>query len=295
MKLVLFINLLIATWMYNDAKNRLQYLDKKTKFYTKPWEAFVGGLFLGVIGLIIWFFIRPKKSEIREQATKNMTINIKKKEGLSLVNKILIAFSILFLILFIGGFIVGFLSTWATTYVVKSELSSTTTTIILSNTEIVKNIVKEYHKTHTYSKEDFFVCGDMAIDVWNLIKTKGINAKIIIGNIDNPDTNFTEYNHAWVLAEVEPFTWLALETTGGYIVYNETNPNYYKGYFFDNPSEFKKYLDLKKNTMHKLTELMNLKMNIIYVLMNMKNYGWHIMRIMQENKCQMRDWKHVTK
>jgi len=47
--------------------------------------------------------------------------------------------------------------------------------------------------------------------------------------------------------------------------------------------------------MHKLTELMNLKMNIIYVLMNMKNYGWHIMRIMQENKCQMRDWKHVTK
>ena len=28
-------------------------------------------------------------------------------------------------------------------------------------------------------------------------------------------------NHARVIAETEPFTWLALETTGGYLVWGE--------------------------------------------------------------------------
>jgi hypothetical protein len=115
----------------------------------------------------------------------------------------------------------------------------------LGKIQIVEGIVQEYHRTHTYSGEDFFVCSDMAIDVWNIVKSKGINAQIVVGNLNNPDVNFTEYNHAWVLAEVEPLTWLALETTGGYVVYKDNNPLYYKGIFFDNPREFKSYVDLK--------------------------------------------------
>lgn len=75
------------------------------------------------------------------------------------------------------------------------------------NVEILTDIIKEYYKTHTYSKFDLFVCGDMAIDVWNMVETRGINAKIVVGNVDDPNADWTEYNHAWVLAEVSPGTW----------------------------------------------------------------------------------------
>jgi hypothetical protein len=111
------------------------------------------------------------------------------------------------------------------------------------NIQIVTEIVEEYYKTHTYSEYDLFVCADMAIEVWNMVETQGINAEIAVGNVDNPNADWKEYNHAWVLAEVSPDTWLALEATGGYVTYDK---KYYSGYFFTNPKEFKRYLELMK-------------------------------------------------
>jgi hypothetical protein len=139
-------------------------------------------------------------------------------------------------------------STPSSTPTLVPALRSTPTPLVTEekNIEIVTGIVENYYKTHTYSEYDLFVCADMAIDVWNMVETQEINAKITVGNIDNPNANWTEYNHAWVLAGVSPDRWLALEPTGGYIVYAEDNENYYRGYFFENPKEFKKYLELMK-------------------------------------------------
>jgi len=135
-----------------------------------------------------------------------------------------------------------------------------TSSYTLSNVDIVQNIVEEHYSTHTYSLVDFYVCTDSSIDVWNQVKTKGINAKICVGNIDedisNYETNFEYFNHinhAWVLAETKPFTWVALETTGGYLVWGNNksggigieNELYYEGFCFDNPKEFKKFVDLR--------------------------------------------------
>jgi hypothetical protein len=128
----------------------------------------------------------------------------------------------------------------------RPTLQPTPTPIVTEeekNVETVTDIVEEYYKTHTYSEYDLFVCADMAIDVWNMVKTQGINTEIAVGNMDDPNADWTEYNHAWVLAEVSSDTWLALETTGGYVTYDE---NYYSGYFFDSPREFKEYLELMK-------------------------------------------------
>jgi len=113
------------------------------------------------------------------------------------------------------------------------------------NIEIVKNIVEEYHKTHTYSKTDLFVCVDMAIDVWNMVKTKGINAILMVGNVKKDITNIREANHAWVVAEVSPDTWIVLETTGGFLVCTDSsicpvnNPRYFSGSYYNNPRELK--------------------------------------------------------
>jgi len=113
-------------------------------------------------------------------------------------------------------------------------------------TQVLEDIIQVYQVTHTYSKKDFFVCADMALDVWNIVETKGINARIGVGSIQNPHANWRDFNHAWVVAEVSPNRWLALEPTMGTIVHSYTNRNYYRGFFFDTPREFKEYVDLKK-------------------------------------------------
>jgi len=112
--------------------------------------------------------------------------------------------------------------------------------------ETAENIVKRYHETHIYSKPDFFVCSDMAIDVWNMLKAQEIDALIQIGNVKTPAKDVTDVDHAWVLAEVTLGHYLALETTGGYVVYKDDNELYYKGWAFDNPKEYKRFVELKQ-------------------------------------------------
>jgi transglutaminase-like putative cysteine protease len=63
------------------------------------------------------------------------------------------------------------------------------------------------------------------------------------GNINKPDAEGNEFNHAWVVAEAAPRKWIALETTGGYLVSGKKNKNYYRGYFFASPRELKEYLE----------------------------------------------------
>ncbi len=114
------------------------------------------------------------------------------------------------------------------------------------NVKIVSKIVSQYHRTHTYVGRDIFVCGDMASDVWNMVRTKGINAKIRIGDVENDISSVLQSDHAWVVAEVSPGKWLALETTGGYVVYGNQNKRYYQGHAFSNPKQLKQYSELLK-------------------------------------------------
>jgi hypothetical protein len=107
--------------------------------------------------------------------------------------------------------------------------------------QVLRTVLQLYHATHTYSETDFFVCADMAVDVWNMVKTKGINARIAAGNIDKPHADWKEFNHAWVVAEAAPRKWIALETTGGTLVTRDKNKNYYRGFFFTSPRGLKDY------------------------------------------------------
>jgi len=105
--------------------------------------------------------------------------------------------------------------------------------------ETAENIVRNYHETHVYSMTDLFVCSDMASEVWNMLKAQDIDAIIVVGNKDAVITDILQSNHAWVLAEVAPGEYLALETTAGYAVPKGQNPRYYYGWYFDSPSELK--------------------------------------------------------
>jgi len=53
--------------------------------------------------------------------------------------------------------------------------------------------------------------------------------------------------HAWVLAEVSPGNWLAIEYTGGYVVNSERDRKYYSGLTFTNPKNYRSFLELYSN------------------------------------------------
>jgi hypothetical protein len=116
-----------------------------------------------------------------------------------------------------------------------------------TNIRILRQIVEDYHKIHTYTLEDYFVCADMAQDVWNIVDTQGMRALLVAGNIQKPDAGWKDYNHVWVIVEAAPRQWVALETTGGFLVHKKDNPNYYQGIFFENPKDLKTNMDLRRD------------------------------------------------
>ena len=119
------------------------------------------------------------------------------------------------------------------------------------NFTVLSQIVSNYYNSHTYigkqtgADDNIYVCGDMACDVWDMVQNVGINAKISIGNVDADIKSLLDANHAWVLAEVIPGKWLALETTAGYVIRRTQNIRYYKHiHCFRNPKEFREYVEV---------------------------------------------------
>ncbi len=107
--------------------------------------------------------------------------------------------------------------------------------------EIAAKVVRNYHDTHVYSKTDMFVCGDMSSEVWNMLKAQGIGSVIVVGNKDTAVNDILLSNHAWVLAEVGPGEYLALETTSGRVMPrgDPANALYYQGWTFASPAMLK--------------------------------------------------------
>jgi hypothetical protein len=110
--------------------------------------------------------------------------------------------------------------------------------------ETAENVVRYYHETHVYDATDMFVCADMAAEVWNMLKAHGISALITVGDLDRQITDIAKCDHSWVLAEIGPGEYLALETTGGVVKPRGTNPEYYRGWTFDTPADEKDWQSL---------------------------------------------------
>ena len=199
--------------------------------------------------------IEEIKKDVKIDNTKPDNKNIKPTYNVKKLSAFVLIIAGIVIIFFIGmAFIAGMVgesqsssqySTQPQTKIVPNYFVPTPTESQTDrNIRIANEIVANYHKSHTYSLIDFYVCGDMASDVWDMLKTQGINAKINVGNVEKDVTSFSDANHAWVLAEVGPNQYLALEATGGYSVKKTDNPRYYSGWSFYNPKQLKNYEDL---------------------------------------------------
>lgn len=142
---------------------------------------------------------------------------------------------------------------WGDPNVRKQEIALAQWSLVTDSDNYTKlnAILTDYNAKHTYSKSDFFVCADMATDVWNMVKTVGINAKLVAGSANTdlsqypPIKYLARMDHVWVMAEVKPSLWVPLETTGGFIVTPKAAnyPLYRKGMRFENAGEFKDFIE----------------------------------------------------
>jgi len=110
--------------------------------------------------------------------------------------------------------------------------------------ETAERIAKFYQEAHYYW-ENVYDCSEMSADVWNMLQAQGIGARLVVGNPDVPAyDDITLSNHSWVMAEVAPGEYLAIEAVGGYSVSRQTNGGYYRGWTFNNPAEINLYYEL---------------------------------------------------
>jgi hypothetical protein len=138
----------------------------------------------------------------------------------------------------------------------KKSLDDTERVRTNSKIYIITQILENYHKSHVYLTNNInadnrvYVCGDMACDIWDQLQVVGINAIIEIGDVNEDIQNYRLATHVWVLAEIEPNSWLALETTGGCVVYRDQNERYYRGWGFKTPKQFRDYDSLVRLNHH---------------------------------------------
>src|ERR1043166_977572 len=119
----------------------------------------------------------------------------------------------------------------------------------LQGSEATRNLAQiaaDYHRRHTYLSDDIFVCADMACDFWDEVRTLGIPAKIMIGNIERDISAVRDCNHAWVMAEPSRGIWIAVDPTSGNIVLPSQNSRYYCGYRLAGPKQLKEYQSLSR-------------------------------------------------
>ncbi|MFC2039174.1 hypothetical protein ACFLST_00050 [Chloroflexota bacterium] len=105
----------------------------------------------------------------------------------------------------------------------------------------VEEITRDYYATHQYIK-GVYDCDDMAKDIWNILYARGIEAKLVMGNLDMDNERLRDSNHMWLLVwSEEGGGWFAVEATNGQVYCNiQESPygdQYWHGFSYDDPLE----------------------------------------------------------
>lgn len=114
----------------------------------------------------------------------------------------------------------------------------------------IERIGRLYNSEHVYLPGQFD-CNDMAIDIWNMLRARGIVSVIVVGNKEKPNASFEEAVHAWLYVFNGNGEVIYLEPTTGEVIYGKLadgSPNpkaapYWSGFIYRNPSDLRK--DLK--------------------------------------------------
>jgi len=98
-----------------------------------------------------------------------------------------------------------------------------------------------YIQTHNYifGEND---CNDMAVELWQILKDKGVTSLIAIGNLEKSNESFFECNHAWLLVYSGEGSAAAVDTvSAGVYLWEQvaSNPQlkqFWEGFLYENPT-----------------------------------------------------------
>jgi hypothetical protein len=106
---------------------------------------------------------------------------------------------------------------------------------------VASELTNNYALQHTYMPSDAFTCSDMAIDLWNMMRTSHIDAYIAIGNLDSPERPvLMNATHAWVLARFKG-TWVAFEPQTGETIYLVDDNRYFNAFIVNDSTKVKEF------------------------------------------------------
>jgi len=75
-----------------------------------------------------------------------------------------------------------------------------------------------YHEWHYYIEGETD-CNDMAVDIWDMLKKKGIISLIAVGNLELENETFAQCNHVWIVILTSSGKAFALEPTNGQLYF----------------------------------------------------------------------------
>jgi outer membrane murein-binding lipoprotein Lpp len=114
----------------------------------------------------------------------------------------------------------------------------------LSTRDMLAQLVYNYKASHYY-ESGVYDCNNMASDIWSMLQAMDINSVIVVGHNEHLITNILESNHAWVLVQLTPGEYLALDGTNGRTYTQSSGSLYFHGWSFATPADLKANDDLK--------------------------------------------------
>lgn len=84
--------------------------------------------------------------------------------------------------------------------------------------QTVREVNTAYYEWHAYIANQTD-CNDMAVDIWDMLRRKGIISLIATGNLELENETFDQCNHAWLVIFNSSGKAFALEPTNGQLYF----------------------------------------------------------------------------
>lgn len=127
----------------------------------------------------------------------------------------------------------------------QEEISGSTTywNIAWDDAELqqtARDVNTSYFEWHTYIAGETD-CNDMAVDIWDMLKKRGIIALIAIGNLKLESETFAQCDHTWLVIIGSTGKAFALEPTNGQLYFKgDSNAEQYMHFFiYAKPSDLR--------------------------------------------------------
>ena len=113
----------------------------------------------------------------------------------------------------------------------------------------IRSTTDTYIQTHNYVFGEID-CNDMAVELWHILKDKGVISLITVGNLEKSNESFLECNHAWLMVYNGEGSAAAIDVVSASVYLWEQVPSnlqlkqFWEGFLYENPTNL--FTDFKE-------------------------------------------------